>query len=451
MLLTNLADLDELVLQVRNQATRVYASEAVTAYRGGAYRASLVALWVAVAFDLVAKLRELAALGDGNAATKVADLDRWIAAQDAVKLQAFERDLLKMAQEEFEFLSPHERTELERLRDDRHLCAHPAFVADDALFVPQAEQVRAYLKSAVGSLLSQQPVQGKAALDRIIADISSSSFPNRASDIESFMRARYLGAAKASLVRNLVIVLLKAVLRDDVQELPSGLYRYTVLRVLSAARRVRPDVYEPVLRDRLRPLISALDDDQLDTVYPLLRNEERAWDWLDDANRLRLRMHLQGRRLRDPGDALVDALEVPQLSSEMARVLDRTENDVLEIVVDDASTSRVLLTHVLTLVAGADNFREAEHRFESLLLPLASNMTDSDVERTLRVVASNDQVWKARRMPRLLVQLFESTRRLHATTRPAWKSFLDQLPPDEDDDGFGADYTPLTDVLADSQ
>src|SRR5437764_271504 len=79
MQLTNLADLDELVLQVRHQPTRTYVGEAVLAYRAGAYRAALVGLWVAVAYDLVAKLRELAALGDTNAIKKVEDLDRWIA------------------------------------------------------------------------------------------------------------------------------------------------------------------------------------------------------------------------------------------------------------------------------------------------------------------------------------------------------------------------------------
>ena len=56
--LTNLANVDDLVLLVRNQATRVYVAEAVAAYRGGAHRVALIALWVTVAFDLVTKLRK---------------------------------------------------------------------------------------------------------------------------------------------------------------------------------------------------------------------------------------------------------------------------------------------------------------------------------------------------------------------------------------------------------
>src|SRR4051812_7885178 len=62
-----LTDLDELILTVRDRNSRAYISEAVATYRARAYRAAIMSTWAAVAYDIIAKIRELAAQGDGAA------------------------------------------------------------------------------------------------------------------------------------------------------------------------------------------------------------------------------------------------------------------------------------------------------------------------------------------------------------------------------------------------
>ncbi|MBD2609761.1 MAG: hypothetical protein RMY62_004475 [Nostoc sp. ZfuVER08] len=62
-----LTDLDELVLTIRDKSSRSYILEAVNAYRGGAYRAAIVATWIAVSYDIIAKIRELASQSDRQA------------------------------------------------------------------------------------------------------------------------------------------------------------------------------------------------------------------------------------------------------------------------------------------------------------------------------------------------------------------------------------------------
>ena len=59
-----LTDLDELVLTVRDRNSRSYIGEAITAYRARAYRSAVMSAWVAVDYDVIAKLRELAVQGD---------------------------------------------------------------------------------------------------------------------------------------------------------------------------------------------------------------------------------------------------------------------------------------------------------------------------------------------------------------------------------------------------
>ncbi len=73
----SLGDLDELILTCRNEEGRGYIAEAVACYKAGAYRACIVSTWIAVVFDLLSKIRELALSGDAEAQLIVDDLNKW--------------------------------------------------------------------------------------------------------------------------------------------------------------------------------------------------------------------------------------------------------------------------------------------------------------------------------------------------------------------------------------
>lgn len=85
-----LADLDELVMRCRDERAKSYIDEAVRCYRSGAYRAAVVATWIAVCFDFVDKVRELAATGDSQAEKIIADLAKHHSANDFSSATKFE-------------------------------------------------------------------------------------------------------------------------------------------------------------------------------------------------------------------------------------------------------------------------------------------------------------------------------------------------------------------------
>jgi hypothetical protein len=60
-------------LQLLRRA-RSYLREAVDCYNAGLYRAAIVTTWVAVVFDLIEKIRELALSGDQDLCSGGADL-----------------------------------------------------------------------------------------------------------------------------------------------------------------------------------------------------------------------------------------------------------------------------------------------------------------------------------------------------------------------------------------
>src|SRR6266436_4422886 len=100
---SNLVDLDELVLMVRDRNSRAYIGEAITTYRSRSYRSALLATWIAVAFDIISKIRELEVQGDPAAGAFVAVLDNAIDANERAdplalqRLQTIENELLTKA------------------------------------------------------------------------------------------------------------------------------------------------------------------------------------------------------------------------------------------------------------------------------------------------------------------------------------------------------------------
>lgn len=142
---STLTDLDELVNKVRSRISKIYIVEAVNAYRGGSNRAALISTWIAVSYDIIEKIKELAESGDAAAAKFVTDLNNSIKSKNIPKLQLIEDLLLDSAFTDYSFISEHEFTSLKRLKEDRNLCAHPAFTDDEVLYQPTPELVRTYI------------------------------------------------------------------------------------------------------------------------------------------------------------------------------------------------------------------------------------------------------------------------------------------------------------------
>jgi hypothetical protein len=139
---SSFVDLDILLTKVRNPQSRTYFLDAVRAYKAGALRASLTAAWVAIAYDLIAKYRELSAMGDAAATAFLQSWDNATAIRDIRQLLQLEGRILEDAADNTQAISQIAGRQLERLREDRHLCAHPAFSAEALLFEPTPELVR---------------------------------------------------------------------------------------------------------------------------------------------------------------------------------------------------------------------------------------------------------------------------------------------------------------------
>jgi len=200
----NLTDLDELIQTVREKTSRSYISEAVIAYRSGAYRSAIVSTWIALTFDIILKLREISNKGDGQARNIIQDLEKYQTSKNWKKLWEIENYLLDDAYKKFEFINDSEYEFLKRLKKDRNRCAHPDYIFKDVLFQPTPELVRMHIVHAIKFLLMHQPVQGRYAIEGILQDIKRASFPSNFERAYSTLCEDYFDYAKDILIKEAV-------------------------------------------------------------------------------------------------------------------------------------------------------------------------------------------------------------------------------------------------------
>lgn len=210
---TAFIDLDILLTRIRNPRSKVYFLDAVKAYKAGALRGALTSAWVALVYDLIAKYRALSALGDAAATAFLLSWDNATTAGDVSRLLSLERTIIEDATVNTQVVNRIARTQLDRLREDRHLCAHPAFSAEADLFEPSAELVRLHLVNAVYLVLSQEPLQGRAITELFDVDVQSLGFPITHERIVDYVEQRYLSRIRAQNIRNFGTVLAKSLLK----------------------------------------------------------------------------------------------------------------------------------------------------------------------------------------------------------------------------------------------
>lgn len=308
-MIRGLADLDELVLLCRNEKAKSYINEAVSSYRVGAYRASIVACWIAVCFDLIEKFRELALSGDKQAEVVVADLDSITSSHDLQKALRFEREILSLAKVKFDLISPIEHTDLERLFDDRNRCAHPSLTTDQQAYIPSAELARLHIHSAITHLLQHPPAQGKYALERLKSEIESKYFPKDCDNAVVVLSSGPLKRPRESLLRNFIVLLSKEILGPNTDY--SRLSRFRA--ALQAVIAMHPESSRKILSASLQTIFKSIPDDLFRSCFFFIRDIPDTWQHLEADQHLRISNYLRQLPTIDL-DELDFYLEFPYLS-----------------------------------------------------------------------------------------------------------------------------------------
>lgn len=395
------ADLDELVLLCRDKEAKKYIAEAVACYRAGAFRACIVASWTAVVYDFIHKLRELELTGDANARKRLGEFETIRVNANIPAALVFERTVLDMAKDEFEFLTLLEHIDLVRLLEDRNRCAHPSMNSSEDAYQPSAEMTRYHLRSAVTHMLQHPPVQGKAALDKLINDVFSQYFPNyEISAAIAHFKQGPLARPRPALVRNFVIILMKALL-VDADKIAA---QYKVANALEAVRVMHPAIAETAIYEKINDMMRNLGDADMSRGMMFLHLVSDMWTRLAPDVQSRLKSFVQNMPETDLYECLVPALLCDTLKREVDIRLAQVTSMTELVRIARELPIREVLQQIVTIYLQSNSFAEAR-RNGSLLGQITDWLDLSYVEQIIRGASENNQITGGGAFPDLVRQI----------------------------------------------
>ena len=385
-------DLDISLLKVRDPQSRRYFSDAIKAYRSGALRAAVTAAWVAVAYDLVAKIRELSEGGDAEARRLIGDWDRARENNNTSRLLELERELIKVCAENLQLFNPMDRRQLERLLEDRHICAHPAFSSDAELFEPTSELVRMHLSTALEIVLTQLPIQGRVIFEEFSRDVVSPGFPAERDKAINYFERRYLERTRPSLLSNFAIVLAKGILRDVPPEWQNA--KDKILNCLVAIHERRSASWQNI-EPSIVGLIENLEPEHRYNAFRIIAAvpglAERLSQQIIDV----LNQCIMDAEANTPDDfSFVRAANIEAFREQTLRTLAALSDESLAKAVSVAPVSDIWPL-ALGKFANSGSYRNAESNFDEFIAPFAGSLNQTQIEEMLVAIGENGQIYFA--------------------------------------------------------
>lgn len=388
---TSLSDLEALALTCRAEESKDYITESLLCYKSGAFRASIVTCWIAVVFDLIDKIRELSISGDPIAKDLETRYETYMSQIEEGNPQGiksaleFERSLLETCRNKLQFFDTHQYLDLERLLNDRHRCAHPSFQRVGIPYQPSAEQARLHLRNAITHVLSQPPVQGKAAIAELKATVSSAYFPSRTEAAVQQLKQSSLKKATGTLVRNFIDALIFGFISPS-----DPLYRkQQALSAVRAIEEMYPEETETRLRKNLNNIFQKIPDKDfvLFTVIAVRCNS--GWLVLNDTAKEKTRQFVSSGPINEILPGLQYFIELPEMREIAEQRISGLSLEELEQGISQHNLGVHSKECVLKLLSQVRSWDQANRIFNGLAIPLIDVFSAADVERIIRMPSEN--------------------------------------------------------------
>ena len=397
--------LEELYLNCRNKSSQDHIEEEINCYKTGAYRSCIIATWIALVYDFIEKINELALTGDKEAINIKTGIERNRTNNNIQNFLRFEKNALQTMRQKFELLGPIEYRMLERLNEDRNLCAHPSMIGEGIPFEATAELARYHLTNVIDFVLSKPPVQGKAALDNIFKKLESDYFPIDRNEIKTVLLEGPLARAKESLNRQFF----KRVFNEYISSEGSSLTCEKYQNTLVVFWELNKDIVEIEFSNYTQNIF---DDNKKDTFFNicnLLANIPTLYAGLSELNKSKIKNYI----LQDSPIYVLSLLtSVNELSDVIKqRINDFDDDQLFEFIQKYPNTTPILqnlnysIDKLVELFKDSGSYRQSEERLKKILY-FIPRLTQKHLNEIIEASVKNDQISGAFRLGELYKQLF---------------------------------------------
>lgn len=410
-----LIDIEEMVLRCRTEEAKAVIEEGVACYKAGAYRAAIVATWLAVYFDLASKLKSLALAKNSTAREWLDNYERRVTAYEpensdtAKPLQNIENSILNMARSsDIELISHVELVDLKRLKTDRNRCAHPTMQNADERFTPTAELARTHLRNAVEYVLSRPPIQGRLAAERFLSIARDEGFPVTPSDAKESLEGPLVEGLSETNLPNV----LSGLIADALDRTARTQVRHQRVAALEATKSLFPALFDRCFEGQLDQQLENVDPGQWWLVVGLLRQSPWVWSAVPPRYQYRLRTLILNADLSDNHDLemLWDSFHISQLQPEGVQKL--TELDLTNLTLyQDEVPEKHILDEAVDRLVDSGSHRDSNDLVRRLIQPRLDRVDSSHILKILNAAEENSQVASATATYPLLQAILRSSPR----------------------------------------
>ncbi|MGW2113229.1 hypothetical protein [Streptomyces sp. NPDC001948] len=432
-------DLEERVNRVFNPDLRPLVSEAYRCYVSGSARGAIVLTWTAVCADLIAKAQILHEEGESHAKDLVADVERAQGSAETVAIPimlTLEKTLLDTA-EKLELIDFTQRKQLERIRDDRHLCAHPSIRPLGELYEPTTEYARAHLAAALEAVLIHPPSQGRKIVDSFLKHVVDPGFVYDTEYLTHTFFDRVRPSARYKVVEAAAKFAVLA-LEDAAIKIKPVEFADRMAKCLRSFAERDADLVKKAVAKQMTRLETAEPSVQLQALGRL-GDLPAFWASLGTPVRNLLNTKIETIGQRAPYTELTTAEAkalalvahpelrgtLPALTKAFSNLWSIHRAQIIEQHPDPYFTS--FLPALLKNVSSYDRGQEVA---EKAVLPCAGFLPWQELEQVLTEWKNNDQCW-GRAMPGYLIELYTLTGHLGDGRRNLWTPILEEVQSDE--------------------
>ncbi|MBK9617598.1 MAG: hypothetical protein IPO31_00260 [Candidatus Obscuribacter sp.] len=417
-------DLDELVATCYDERIRHIVREAVDCYKFGAYRACIVTTWIAVVYDFLYKISDLSEKGQVDARKLVLEFGDAQATSNYRKLLEFEQNILRLSMEQFEFITAMEYSELLRLFEDRHKCAHPSMNTVDEPYQATSEQARYHLRNAYSFFFRHAPTQGRGAIEKIERELLSNTFPFEKGEAKNRLLSGPLGlGVKESVCRSVILMVLTSVLHEEL----GGNVLKQRLSAIEALAELCPDIFESTLRQRLNDKVEKLDDTTRIKIMLLVRRCPAVWECLHENEKDKLKRSLSCLDASENPGPLIAALsnlELRKIGTQKLLPVDALVLNSYVIAIDRPELKDL----VLQKFEVSEGFSVAASNMEYLILPIADRLTLEQYRRVLQSFVSNSQINGANYfMPKHMRSFLQANEKFRSLESNSWEMVYNKI------------------------
>ena len=249
----------------------------------------------------------------------------------------------------------------------------------DEPYRPTAELARLHLRSAMAHVLSQSPVQGRIAIERVTKEIAGEYFPTNSEDAQAALSEGPMARPRAKLIDLVINACVSEFLASGV----SAQHRLRHVAAINALRHLHPELSERSLEGAAKRACRGADDRKIKLLAQLAIRIGTVWEYLTPGTRRKI-----GNYVREDPDVVRESL-FPRMEKieELAPIVhDRIralkEDDLAEVIKNDGP--EIAMERAVELFCNVGSWRRANAVYDLVIEPIIQRLNIEHVQKIVQ-------------------------------------------------------------------